>query len=380
MPQTAPESVLDRFRHHAFNATMKPTAADMIARLTRSLAHDFTLMPLEAPASPLFLAIALPLEDSVTGVKPRLPAGRGMTPQQAMIAAGAEALELRASLAQHHVADLAALPRREGLAMAAAVDLLTQEVVTVPAQEVYLDCAAVLAEPLTHDAGSTGCAVGPDRDTARATAVWECIERDAVALWWHGNRPAGRLALELIDAHQPRLFWWLHQRTRVTLLLDLTTDIGLPVVAAVSSGPDGGHVAMGTAARPVLADAALAAVTEMVQTEVSMEMAREAGDPELLAWDAHGSTRVQVQFQSQGDSGAVVADVAPKFGQLEPLLVRLDALGLRALAVDLTLPDDPLPSVRVIIPGLCAMQGRTDTPRFRQLCPKAREPNMPEPY
>ena len=146
----------------------------------------------------------------------------------------------------------------------------------------------------------------------------------------------------------------------------------------------GGHVAMGSAARPVLADAALAAVTEMVQTEVSMEMAREAGDPELLAWDAHGSTRVQAQFRPLGDSRTVAAAVGPKLGRevglLRPLLARLDALGLRALAVDLTLPEDPLPSVRVIIPGLCAMRGRTDTPRFRQLCPKARGPNMPEPY
>ena len=349
----------------------------MIARLTRSLAHDFTLMPLEAPASPLFLAIALPLEDGVTGLKPRLPAGRGMTPQQAMIAAGAEALELRASLAQHHVADLAALPRREGLAMASAVDLLTQEEVSVPAQEVYLDCAAVLSEPVTHDANSTGCAVGRDRETALATAVWECIERDAVALWWHGNRPAGRLALELIDAHQPRLYWWLHQRARVTLLLDLTTDIGLPVVAAVSSGPDGGHVAMGTAARPVLADAALAAVTEMVQTEVSMAMAREAGDPELLAWRPMARPGCRRSSSRRGTAGRRSVRSSESWSRF---LVRLDALGLRALGVDLTLPDDPLPSVRVMIPGLCAMRGQTDTPRFRQLCPEARGPQMPEPY
>jgi ribosomal protein S12 methylthiotransferase accessory factor YcaO len=376
MPRTSPESVLDRFRLHAFNATMKPIAVDMIARLTRSLAHDFTLMPLEAPASPLFLAIALPLEEGVTGLKPRLPAGRGMTPQQAMIAAGAEALELRASLAQHHAADLAALPRRAGLAVVPATDLLSHDTATVPAQEVYLDCASVLAEPLTHDANSTGCAAGPDRETALATAVWECVERDAVALWWHGNRPASKLALDLIDAHQPRLYWWLHQRMRATLLLDLTTDIGLPVVAAVSSDPDGSHVAMGSAARPVLADAALAAVTEMVQTEVSLELAREAGDPETLAWTRHGSTRTQPQFQTQGESATVDAPL----GGFQALLTRLAALGHRVLAVDLTLPGDPLPSVRALIPGLCAMQGRIDTPRFARLCPMAPGPHMPEPF
>jgi thiazole/oxazole-forming peptide maturase SagD family component len=355
---------------------MKRTALDMIASLTRSLAPDFTLVPLEAPASPLFLAIALPLDDGVTGLKPRLPAGRGMTAQQALIAAGAEALELRASLAQHHIADLAALPRTAGLAMAPAVDVLSGAEVPVPAQDVYLDCASVLAEPLRRDANSTGCAVGPDREAALATAVWECVERDAVALWWHGNRPAARLALEVIDAHQPRLFWWLHQRERVTMLLDLTTDIGLPVVAAVSADPDGRCVAMGSAARPVLADAALAAVTEMVQTEVSMELAREAGDPETLAWISHASTNAQPQFQPQSDSRT--GDVAPL--RQEALLARLADLGHRVLAVDLTLPGDPLPSVRAMIPGLCAMKGRIDTARFARICPDARGPHLPEPF
>jgi thiazole/oxazole-forming peptide maturase SagD family component len=296
-----------------------------------------------------------------------------MTPQQAMIAAGAEALELRASLAQRHLRSLAALPRRDGLAMVGATDLLAGEEVRVLAQEVYLDCAPVLSEVLVRDANSTGCAAGPDRDTALATAVWECVERDAVALWWHGRRPARRLALEAIDARQPRLFWWLHQRGRVTLLLDVTTDIGLPVVVAVSSDADGGFVALGTAARPALADAALAAVTEMVQTEISLDLAREAGDGEALDWLAHGSSRAP-QFQPVGDSATV--DAAPG---LLALLGQLAALGHRALAVELTLPGDPLPSVRVIIPGLCAMQGGIDVPRFARLCPHGR-PNLPEPF
>jgi ribosomal protein S12 methylthiotransferase accessory factor len=354
---------------------MKLSTANTIARLTDALALDFTIMPLHAPEAPLFLAIALPTDEGVTGLKPRLPAGRGMTTQAAMISAGAEALELRASLAQQHVARLQRLPRQDGLAMVTARDLLSQAEVPVPAQEVYLDCATVLSEPLSHDANSTGCAVGVDREAALASAVWECVERDAVALWWHGNRPAVGLMLEVIDTHQPRLFWWLHQRARRTVLLDLTTDIGLPVVAAVSSDPDGACVAMGSAARPMLADAALAAVTEMVQSEVGMDLARDAGDPEVLAWIGHASTARQPQFQGAAPRTGDVLE--PGF---EPLLARLAALGHRVLAVDLTLPDDPLPTVRALVPGLCAMRGQIDVPRFARLCPDAEGPNLPEPY
>jgi hypothetical protein len=49
------------------------------------------------------------------------------------------------------------------------------------------------------------------------------------------------------------------------------------------------------------------------------------------------------------------------------LLHHLASLGLRALVVDLTLPDDPQPTVRVLVPGLCALHGRIDAPRFTQL-------------
>ncbi|MES2914714.1 MAG: YcaO-like family protein [Pseudomonadota bacterium] len=352
---------------------MKQNPAEMIERLSRALADDFRILPLDLPDAPLFLAIALPTDEGVTGLKLRLPAGRGMTLQQAMLTAGAEALELRASLAQHHLAELQGLPRQDGLAVVPATDLATGEAVAVPAQRVFLDGASVLSEPLREDATSTGCAVGATRDGAVATALWECVERDALALWWHGNRQAGAVALEVIDAGQPRLFWWLHQRPRVTRLLEITTDIGLPVVVAVAADADGRVVATGSAARPALKDAALAAVTEMVQTEVSLDLAREAGQPEALAWIAHASMTEQPQFRpGPGRTSAPLA--------MPELLARLTGLGHRALAVEMTLPGDPMPAMRVIVPGLCAMGARTDSPRFARLCPGPPRLDLPEPF
>lgn len=368
---------------------MRQNQTETIAQLTRALAQDFQIEPFADPAlahlagddptvhpdRPVFLAVAWPLHDGVTGLKPRLPAGRGTTPQQALISTGAEALELRASLAQRHLSALTDLPRQDGLAMVQARDLLTGQAVAIPAQEVFLDCAATLGEGVICDATSTGCAAGPTRAVATQTALWECIERDALALWWHGRAPHRRLPLDLIDRLQPRLFWWLDGRQRVTRLLDLTTDIGLPVVAAVSSDKDGRHVALGAAARPVMADAALAAVTEMVQTEVALDGARQACDPEALIWDAHASTDLQPQFRAGAGLPTATPSTPP-----DTLLQRLSDLGLRALAVDLTLPDDPLPSMRVLVPGLCAMGGHIDTARFRHLCPENPPPTFPEPY
>jgi hypothetical protein len=110
----------------------------------------------------------------------------------------------------------------------------------------------------------------------------------------------------------------------------------------------------------------------MIQTEVAMDMARQAKDPELLAWEAFASTEVQPQF-SPGDA---TAPPAPP----DDLLQRMADLGHRALAIDLTLSEDPLPTMRVLVPGLCAMGDAFDTARFRRLCPTHPRPIFPEPY
>ena len=350
---------------------MKPT--DMISLLNRALASDFRVMPMYTPDTPVFLAVALPVAEGVTGQKPRLPAGRGLTLQQAMVSAGAEAMELRASLAQSHLGALATAPQGDGVALVACNDLASGEVVMVPAQDVFLDCAATLGEPLRTDANSTGCAVAPTREEAAAIGLWECVERDAMALWWHGGRQPAALSLEAIDTVQPRLGWWLEQRVRPTRLLDLTSDIGLPVVAAVSCDPDGGRVAIGTAARPQRAEAALAAVTELMQTEISLDEALQAGDPEALIWANYG--RIDLPAFA---TGAARAEPAPMHGR--DLLARLGTLGHRVLSCDMTLPGDPMPSLRVLVPGLCAMGGRIGTERFRRLCPGMAGPHVPEPY
>lgn len=350
---------------------MKQT--DMIPRLNTALAGDFRLMPLYAPETPVFLAVAWPVADGVTGLKPRLPAGRGLNVQQAMLSAGAEAIELRASLAQSHRAELEGGPRVEGLAQVDCTDLASGARVAVAAQQVFLDCAEILGEPLVTDANSTGCAVAASRAEAAEVALWECVERDALALWWHGGRAAGALSLEVVDHQQPRLGWWLEQRARRTRLLDLTTDIGLPVVAAVSCDADGGRIAMGAAARPHRADAALAAVTELVQTEISLDEARAAGDPEAAAWDRHGRIDLPA-FTPDAPRGE------PAVMAFADLVARLEKLGHRVLACEITLPGDPLPSMRVLVPGLCAMGGRIATERFRKLCPAVAGPHLPEPF
>jgi len=363
---------------------MGPMKQDLTATLTSlrlALAYDYRIVPMDVTGSPVFMAVALPLAAEVTGQKPRLPSGRGLSMPQAMVSAGAEALELRSSLASSNLGRIARLPRQDGRAMIEARELRCGGVVPVSAQTVFLDLAAATGEPLDTDARSTGCATAPDRQTATEQALLECIERDAIAFWWHGGVAAHALPLDILDTFAPRLLWWLQTRARQTRLLGLISETGVPVVIAVSSDAGGRNVAHGAAARFSGGDACLAAVTELVQTEAAFAMALSAGNDEARAWQDHASTLIQPQFNPDEDGPPPLWTTHDG----EALLDRLEALGLAALSVDLTLPGDPLPTIRVLVPGLCDMGARIDEPRFRRhagIVGSNRQPirHQPEPF
>jgi thiazole/oxazole-forming peptide maturase SagD family component len=263
--------------------------------------------------------------------------------------------------------------------MVFATDLHSGERVAVPAQRVFLDFARATNEPLFYDADSTGCAAGQSIEAATYAALLECIERDAMAIWWYGRQSRPHLAPEILDLTQPRLTWWLEGRKLETRLIDITSNLGVPVVAAVSNDANGNTVAIGTAAKPLLQEAALAAVTEMLQTEHALAQAIAAGYELALDWQNQASTNRQPQFFPDPTNGFPQQSET----DMKSIVDRMAALGLRALAIELTLESDPLHTVRVITPGLCAMQHQIMTERMRQHDTKnnsARELETLEPF
>ena len=118
----------------------------------------------------------------------------------------------------------------------------------------------------------TGSAAGKSWDAAALHGVLELIERDAASLWWQGGNPGRSIppqdeAHVMADALLPRLRD--NVSTRRSWLLDITTDIGVPCVAAVSSMEDGFALAFGLAARPTLTAAVGSAILEMCQIELA---------------------------------------------------------------------------------------------------------------
>jgi ribosomal protein S12 methylthiotransferase accessory factor len=123
---------------------------------------------------------------------------------------------------------------------------------------------------------SNGCAAGNGADAAKLAAVLELIERDATGRWWYGCRRRPPLEIGTIAGVDP-MRDWLSTRQRRTWLFDITSDLKIPVLAAASAERDGEDVALGFAARPDGHLAAIAALTEMLQMEVSIIGARELG-------------------------------------------------------------------------------------------------------
>ena len=215
---------------------------------------------------------------------------------------------------------------------------------------------------------SVGSAAGPSRDAAALHGLLELIERDAAGLWWRGGQfgrsiPPQHEASVMAEDLLQRLRQEASGRRR-SWLLDITTDIGVPCVAALSCRPDGSGFAFGLSARPQLAAATRAAITEMCQLELADAVIAtkrsERGDTALNAQDRTHLRRAMIDADRCVLLQPAAADPAPHLaidateaGDIFKLIVeRLRKLGIETYCIDLTRQQFAVPVVRVIAPGL----------------------------
>lgn len=229
--------------------------------------------------------------------------------------------------------------------------------------------AVLLAEGSPCD--SNGLAAGADRQAAERAALLELAERDAVAIWWYGRVARPPVALTALDAAGAwKLRGWLERRARRCWLLDLTNDLGIPVVAALSSLPDGSGIAYGFAAGRALPSAALAATLELLQSEISLDLAArraarmgQAEGPagRFLLWSREADAR-RLPFLLPDPALA-----APPGRDGEPAGLIAAGLGAPVLLVDLDRPGDARPVVRAFAPGLRPWRPRFARGRLRSV-------------
>jgi ribosomal protein S12 methylthiotransferase accessory factor len=229
---------------------------------------------------------------------------------------------------------------------------------------------------------STGSAAGTCWEAAALHGLLELIERDAASLWWRGGN-RGRL-IPFGDEAQIMARALLSQlrrkvSTRRSWLLDITTDIAVPCVAAVSCRADGFGLAFGLAARPTLAAAARSAILEMCQIELAYEVVeakcRERGEAALNERDWIHRRRATL---INADRCLLLQPVAQPAGRrpieatdtnalLQLIAARLGQLGIETFVLNLTRPGFAVPVARVVAPGLQLEPSEIITPRLADM-------------
>jgi ribosomal protein S12 methylthiotransferase accessory factor len=219
-------------------------------------------------------------------------------------------------------------------------------------------------------ADSSGCAAGETAEAARLAAVLELIERDAAGRWWYGGRHRPPVLPEAAGL-PAGLAGFLAGRPRRTVLFDLTTDLAVPVVAAVSAEAGGRDVALGFAARLEAPAAATAAVTEMLQMEVALAAARELGRAATDWWTwRRRVTMALPPLDAAFRLAAVPLASPPPLGGLVAVLEALARAGVPLWTVDLTRPAIGVPVVRALSTALCHLKPRFARPRLAAADPR----------
>jgi ribosomal protein S12 methylthiotransferase accessory factor len=365
-------ALLDKVRHE-----LSPTLAAMVDRFARAFVID-------SPWAPGFCCLgaelALEAEAAAAYGAPRLSvAGNGENLEAALVSCLGEAADRLAVV--ERTGDVPGLPRQTADALAdtwiaqaiarspgaldwiEAHDLVTGQPLALPAdlclrrppERRHIEPAGAL---------SAGVAAGADREAAALRAGLELCERDAAALWWLGGRLPTVFPLEHpATTAGAALIASLRQGSaeRRTLLLDITTDLGIPAIAAVSLDREGRGLACGLAARLSWAEAARAAILEMCQMELAAPLAaakrKERGDAALneadrlhLARAAVGAADCEL-LRPRAVSELVTADTT-RGSELSALTRRVSESAVRLCAIDLTRADIGVAVVRIVSPDL----------------------------
>jgi YcaO-like protein with predicted kinase domain len=260
----------------------------------------------------------------------------------------------------------------------AGVELGTDRETHVPLESVSTDFARFRESP-RFLVGSNGLASGAHLLGAIVHGLCECVERDAVALWYASDAdvrpidldrvqdPACRAVIERVTHAGHSLAAW-----------DVTSDLGVPVVASYlldgSGGARGLGVASGFACHPSPRLALFRALVEAAQARATFiagardDLYRE--DYEALREPAYlAGMREEIRdLAAEPTALDEMPDLSTDSfeGDLRVLLDRLDRAGLPApVLVDLTRRDLGLAVAKIVAPGLEALPTPESQPGAR---------------
>ena len=213
---------------------------------------------------------------------------------------------------------------------------------------------------------SNGNAAGNTLEEAVLQALLELVERDSVALWWYNRLPRPSVEIDSFEVpYLGQLRDYLKGQQRDLWVLDLTSDLGIPVFAALSRHTGGAmeQIMFGFGAHLDAKIALVRAVTELNQMLVHLMSAppdnpcANLSDPETIHWLRTATLAGHPYLQAA--AGIVrTASCYPHDwtddlrDDVQVCRERVERQGLEVLVLDQTRPEIGLPSVKVFVPGL----------------------------
>jgi oxazoline/thiazoline synthase len=214
---------------------------------------------------------------------------------------------------------------------------------------------------------SNGNAAGNTLEEALVQGFLELVERDSVALWWYNQ--VRRPAVDLDSFGEPyldQLRTFLRNYHRDLWALDVTSDLGVPAIVAVSRRTDGGaeQILFGLGAHLDARVALLRAVTELNQmlgpvlnVPADDPAAGHLTDRATLHWLRTATVAQQAYIRPLDGAPRRAADFPAYHSDdlredVQFCQALAERLGSELLVLNQTRPEIGLPVVKVIVPGL----------------------------
>ena len=216
-------------------------------------------------------------------------------------------------------------------------------------------------------ADSNGCAAGNTLEEAILQGFYELTERDAFAIWWYNRLRVPAVDLgSFEDDFLAGAADYYGRCGRNLWMLDVTSDIGIPVFVALSRRLDGKteDIIYGAGAHADPGIAALRAICELNQclTWLPRPGSRDGrpmiDDPLALWWWKTARLADCSWLAPAEDAPPARSSKYPVIESddmredVEHCRALVEARGLEFLVLDQTRPDIGMPVVRVIVPGM----------------------------
>jgi ribosomal protein S12 methylthiotransferase accessory factor len=206
---------------------------------------------------------------------------------------------------------------------------------------------------------SNGCAAGNTLEEAIVQGFLELVERDAYAIWWYNRLQRAQVDLKQFDDSYVRdLQAQFAEAGRRLWVLDITSDLGIPIYVAIMHWMQNGHenIEFGSGAHFDRRIALLRSLTELTQFLSIGMMGGASGEKPSL----DGVTPLRLQdYPFLIPSDNPVVPPAPDLKVHDNTRDQVNACveiaahaGYDFLVLDQTRPDVEVPVVRVLVPGL----------------------------